>query len=184
MTKISTAARVAHDLGLAACFGGTLFGKVAFNSSVAVVGSKPGRGKVGGAFWNRANVVNAAAFLTAVATWLPGRVGLSGEGLDGRTRGLVLAKDALMGFAGAVGLAAVVVQIALNFRYPGGAVPLETGGVPAPEADALTSVLQRGVGALGTANVALFAALIAVTTVLPREAERPASRGIVSRALR
>lgn len=63
-------------------------------------------------------------------------------------------------------------------------MPLETWGILAPETDAPTSVLQRGVGALGTANVALFAALVAVTTVLSREAERSVGRGIVSRAPR
>ena len=168
MTEFSTAARVVHDLGLAACFGGTLFGKVAFNSSVEVVGSKPERGKVGGTFWNRANVVNAAAFVAASATWFPAR--LSGKGSDRRTRNLVLAKDALMGVAASTGLAALIVQIALNRRVPRNAVPLQTGGVPAPEAGDLTSLLQRTVGALGSANVALFGGLVAVTALLSQEA--------------
>lgn len=41
------AARLAHDLGLAACFGGTLFGKVAFNASLPAIGSKTARGRLG-----------------------------------------------------------------------------------------------------------------------------------------
>ena len=51
------AARVAHDLSLAACFGGTLFGKVVFNSSVAVIDSKTERGRLGAAFWNSSNPI-------------------------------------------------------------------------------------------------------------------------------
>ena len=70
---LEAAARIAHDLGLAASFGGTLFGKVVFNSSLPVVGSKTERGRLGAAFWNSANPINAAAFGLAVATWLPGR---------------------------------------------------------------------------------------------------------------
>ncbi len=82
------AARIANDLGLAACFGGTLFGKVIFNSSLPVIDSKTERGRLGAAFWNRSNPINAAAFGLAVATWLPGR--LSSEGPGHGARGGVL----------------------------------------------------------------------------------------------
>lgn len=155
------AARIAHDLGLAACFGGTLFGKVIFNSSLPVIGSKTERGRLGAAFWNRSNPINAAAFGLAVATWLPGR--LSGEGPGQGARGVVLAKDTLMGAAASAGMAAILAQIVLNRRAPEGAVPLESGGVPAPEADDTSALIQRAVGALGGVNAALFAGLIAAS---------------------
>ncbi len=170
------AARIAHELGLAACFGGTLFGKVVFNSSLPVVGSKTERGRLGAAFWNSANPVNAAAFGVAVAAWLPGRLGPSYKEADGGTRGLLLAKDALMGAAGTAGLAAVLAQISLNRRAPEGAVPLESGGLPAPEAGETTALIQRAVGALGGVNAALFAGLVAVTAALskpPGGSKRP-----------
>ena len=160
------AARVAHDLGLAACFGGTLFGKVIFNSSLPAIDSKTERGLLGAAFWNRSNLVNAA-FSVAVATWLPGRLGLSGGRADQMPRGLALANDVLMGAASA-GPAAVAAQVSLNRRAPDGAVPLESGGVPAPEAGGRTALIQRAVGALGGVNVALFGALVATTAVLSR----------------
>ena len=168
------AARITHDLGLAACFGGTLFGKVIFNSSLPAIGSKTERGRLGAAFWNRSNLVNAAAFGMAAATWLPGRLGLSGERVDQQPRGPALAKDALMGAAASAGLAAVAAQISLNRRAPGGAVPLESGGVPAPEAGDRTALVQRAVGALGGVNVALFGALVATTAVLSRAQDGPA----------
>ena len=167
VTPARAAARVAHDLGLAACFGGTLFGKVVFNSSLPAIGSNTERGRLGAAFWNSANPINAAAFGVAVATWLPGR--LSGEGFGEANRGVVLAKDALMGAAASAGLAAVLAQISLNRRAPKGAVPLESGGVPAPEADETTALIQRAVGALGGVNAALFGALVAVTAVLSKD---------------
>ena len=183
MTRLSTAAKVVHDLGLAACFGGTLFGKVVFNPSIGIIESAPQRGKVGGTAWNRFNVVNATSFIAAAATWLPGRLGLSTGEMDGRTRDLVLAKDALMGVATSTGLAALIVQILLNRQAPRNAVPLKTGGAPAPEAGPRATVLQRAVGALGSANVAVFAALVAVTAMLSKEATESAPRSAVSRLM-
>jgi hypothetical protein len=79
VTKLSTAARVVHDLGLAVCFGGTLFGKVAFNPSVRALASKPERGRVGGTTWNRFNVLNAASFGAAMLSWSYWRVGSAGK---------------------------------------------------------------------------------------------------------
>ena len=178
MDRLSTAARVAHDLGLAACFGGTLFGKAAFNPSVGVVDSKPERGRIGGTTWNRFNALNTASFALAAATWLYGRLGPAGEEMDRRAPRLVRAKDALFGVAGATGMAVLVLQILLYRQAPQGAVPLETGSVPAPEASALASLMQRSVSALGSVHVALFAALVAATAVLssgaPETARRPA----------
>ena len=171
------AARIAHDLGLAACFGGTLFGKVVFNSSLPAIGSKTERGRLGAAFWNRSNPINAAAFGVAVATWLPGRIRLSGGEVDPRSRSLVLAKDALMGAAASAGLAAVVAQISLNRRAPEGAVPLASGGLPASEAEETTALIQRAVGALGGVNVALFGGLVAVTAAVSKPPGRSTRLG-------
>jgi hypothetical protein len=71
-----------------------------------------------------------------------------------------------MGSAAAAGLAAVLAQVSLNRRAPEGAVPLESGGVPAPEAGETTALIQRAVGALGGVNVALFGGLVAVNAAL------------------
>jgi len=154
VTKLSTAARIAHHLGLAACLGGTLFGKVAFNPSVGVVASKPERGKVGGTTWNRFNALNTASFVVAVATWLAERFGSAGWGTDRRAGGLVLAKAVLMGVAGCAGLTVLVLQAVLYRQAPKGAVPLETGGIPAAEASERASRLQRAVSAMGSVQIA------------------------------
>lgn len=181
MDKLATAARIAHDLALAACLGGTLFGKVAFNPGVGVVASKPERGKVGGTTWNRFNALNAASFVVAATTWLPERSGLSGGGTDRRTRDLVLAKDVLMGISGCTGLSVLVLQAVLYRQAPQGAVPLETGSVPAPEASDRASRLQRAVSALGNVHIALFAGIVAVTVLLSDRARQPTRRSVVSR---
>lgn len=67
--------------------------------------------------------------------------------------------------AASTGLSALVTQLALYRQAPEGAVPLETGGVPAPEASARAARLQRIV----SASVALFGSLVAVTTVMSQE---------------
>ena len=168
MDKLSTPTRVAHNLGLAACLGGTLFGKVAFNPSLSLIGSKTERGKVGGTTCNRFNALKAASFVLAAATWLPQRLGLTSERRQHLrvVRNLVLAKDVLMGVAGSVGLSVLVLQIVLYRQAPKGAVPLERGGVPAAEASDRASWLQRAVSVLGSVHIALFASIVALTTML------------------
>jgi hypothetical protein len=186
VTKLSTAARVVHDLGLAVCFGGTLFGKVAFNPSVRALASKPERGRVGGTTWNRFNVLNAASFGAAMLSWSYWRLGSAGEDANRRAHGLSLTKDVLTGVAASTGLVALVAQVMLNRQAPGGAVPLETGGVPAPEASEKAARLQRLVGALWSVNAALFGSLIAATTALCEEgvpSRRVGKRGRVSYSL-
>ena len=181
MTDPSGAARIAHDLGLAANFGGILFGKAAFNPSVGVVSSKTERGSLGGTTWNRFNALNTLAFLLSAATWPSTRSNLLPKGASPRARALLRAKDALMGAAGSLGLLVLVLQVVLYRQAPGGAVPLETGGVPAAEASARASFLQRAVSSLGSVHIALFAGLIALTTVLSAEAGGTAKPGFLYR---
>ncbi|HZA46558.1 MAG TPA: hypothetical protein VE568_14860, partial [Rubrobacter sp.] len=109
-----------------------------------------------------------ASFVLAAATWLPQRFGLTSERTQDLrvVRNLVLAKDVLMGVAGSVGLSVLVLQIVLYRQAPKGAVPLETGGVPAAEASDRASWLQRAVSVLGSVHIALFASIVALTTML------------------
>src|ERR687889_739324 len=53
MTKLTTAAWVAHELGLAASFGGLLFGKLALNTNLEGLDNKSDRGKLLNKTWNR-----------------------------------------------------------------------------------------------------------------------------------
>src|SRR5918994_4708573 len=79
MSKLTTTAWVAHELGLAASFGGVLFGKLALNPNLDVLENKSDRGKLLNKAWNRYNAVNAATVGTAIATWLVGRSSISGR---------------------------------------------------------------------------------------------------------
>lgn len=179
MAKLSTAAWVAHNLGLAACFGGQLFGKRTLNPKLDAPGSKTERAKMLNAAWNRYNVVNAVSLGTAAATWFVGRASISGESIDENARNLVLAKDALFVASILTGLASIISGLRLARQAPEGAMPIQTGTEPAPETPEEAAGLLRTVNVLG--NVSLR--LIAVTTILSQKAGQPARWSAVSRFL-
>jgi hypothetical protein len=178
---LSTAAWVAHNLGLAACFGGLLFGKVALNPSLSAIESEAERGKVLNTTWNRYNAINVASFATAAATWFPGRLGLSGKEIDQQTRNLVLAKDILFGVGALSGLAGVIQGRALTDQAPYGAVPIESGTTPASETPEKAASLLRSVNLLGNLNILVSGAILGITTVLSMKATKSARFSAVSR---
>jgi len=183
MTRLSTVVWVAHNLGLAACFGGLLFGKAALNPSLSAIDSEGDRGKILNTAWNRYNAVNVAAFATAAATWFPGRLGLSGKEIDQQTRNLVLAKDVLFGVGALTGLASVIQGRALTGQAPGGAVPIESGTRPAAATPEKAASLLRSVNQLGNLNIVVTGAILAITTVLSMKATRSARFSALSRLL-
>ena len=97
-----------HDLGLSAGFGGSLFGKIALNPAVKIIGSREERGQVVNAAWNGFNIVNAASVGLAAITWLVGRSRLMGREIDRTTRGLVITKNVLLGTTVALGAANIL----------------------------------------------------------------------------
>jgi hypothetical protein len=183
MAKLTTAAWAAHNLGLAVCFGGQLFGKLALNPKLDVIGSKAERGKMLNAAWNRYNVVNVLGLGTAAATWFVGRAGISGESIDDEARGLVLAKDALFVAAALTGLASIFSGARLSRQAPDGAVPIETGTEPAPETPEEAAGLLRTVNVLGNVSLVLIGAIAVVTTILSQKAGQSTRWSVVSRFL-
>ena len=183
MRTLSTAAWVAHNLGLAACFGGLLFGKVALNPSLNAIDSQADRGKVLNTAWNRYNVVNMVSFATAAITWFPGRLGLSRKEIDQPTRNLVLAKDVLFAVGALTGLASVVQGRALTGQAPEGAVPIESGTTPADTTPEKAASLLRSVNQLGNLNILVTGAILSITTVLSMKATESVRFSAVSRFL-
>ena len=183
MTRLSGAAWAAHNLGLAACFGGQLFGKLALNANLDVLDDEEDRGKLLNTAWNRYNLVNAASFATAAATWFPGRLGLSGGEIDQQTRNLVLAKDVLFGVGGLVGLASMIQGRALADQAPNGAVPIASGTTPAARTPEKAATLLRSVNLLGNANIAVTGGIIAVTSLLAMKSSESTTFGGISKLL-
>jgi hypothetical protein len=183
MRTLSTAAWVGHNLGLAASFGGLLFGKAALNPNLDVLDSQADRGKILNTVWNRYNAINVLSFATAAITWFPGRLGLSGKEIDQQTRNLVLAKDVLFAVGALTGLASVVQGRALTGQAADGAVPIESGTTPAATTPEKAAGLLRSVNQLGNLNIGVTGAILAITTVLSMKATESARFSAVSRFL-
>ena len=183
MGKLSTAGWVVHELGLSACLGGLLFGKLALNPNLEVLNDRSERGKLLNTTWNRYNAVNATALGTAAATWFVGRAGISGDVIDDEARGYVLAKDVLFVASALSGLASIIAGRRLTAQAPEGAVPIESGTEPAAETPEEAAGLLRTVNQLGNLNIALIVAIIAVTTILSQKAGQSTKWSLASRFL-
>ncbi len=183
MTKLTTAAWAAHNLGIGASFGGLLFGKLALNPNLDAISSREERGKMLNTAWNRYNAVNAVSLGTAAATWFVGRAGISGESIDEDARNLVLAKDLLFVASILGGLAAMVSGMRLTRQASDGAVPIETGTQPASETPEEAASLLRTVNILGNVNLGLIGAIGVVTTILSMKAAESTRWSAVSRFL-
>jgi len=183
-SKLTTAAWVAHELGLAASFGGLLFGKLALNPNLEVLENKSDRGKLLNKSWNRYNAVNAASVSTAIATWLTGRAAISGNAaLDEEANNLVRTKDALLATAAVTGLISMISGLQLTRQAPDGATPIDSGVSPAPEMSEEAARLLRRVNVLGNVNIAVLGGLIAVSTILSMKANESVRWSLVSRLL-
>ncbi|MEJ7716612.1 MAG: hypothetical protein WKF31_01110 [Thermoleophilaceae bacterium] len=66
--------RVAHDIGLAAWVGGSMFGKFALNPAVSQVSSRAERGKVVNTAWSGYSPVNTTALGAVTVGWFAARV--------------------------------------------------------------------------------------------------------------
>ncbi len=184
MAKLATAAWIAHDLGLAASFGGLLFGRTAMNPSLKYIESSTAdRGRVLNKTWNRYNTVNVLSFGLATASWFAGRAALSGRSIDQDAQNLSRIKD-LLYISGAVsGLASVISGLRLANQAPDGAVPIEDGSTPSAETPEEAQKLIRTVNALGSVNLAITGSLIGLTTALAMKANQSTGWAITSRLL-
>ena len=184
MTKLSTAAWVAHELGLATSLGGLLFGKLALNPNLEVLENKSERGELLNKTWNHYNAVNALSVGTAIATWLTGRAAISGNlSLGEEANNLVRTKDALLATAAATGLISMISGLQLTRQAPDGATPIDSGVSPAPEMSEEAARLLRRVNVLGNVNIAILGGVIAVSTILSMKANESVRWSLVSRLL-
>ncbi len=170
-STVQDVARAAHDVGVAAWVGGAMFGKFAHNPSLRLIASHEERGKVANAAWNGYNLVNALSLGTVAATQLAARLTeVSPSRTSGSEGAFATAMDVLTGAAVVTGVANFALGAALARQAPEGAVPVETGTVPAPETPPRAARIQRAIGVLGTANIGIGIALTAVQAVSDRQA--------------
>ena len=183
MATLSTTAWVLHELGLAAGFGGNLFGQIALNPAVRTIQSKRERGKVTHVAWDRYKAVNGVSLLVMAGTWLAGRTLLSGREIGKTSRALTITKDVLVAGALASGVGALVLGRMLDKETAISNEPLQFGSKPAAETRKRVADLQNLTNALGRLNVFMDAAVLAVTTMLAMKSGRSAKWSVVSRLL-
>jgi hypothetical protein len=184
LTKtLSTAAWVAHDLGLAAGVGGSVFGRLAMHPAVKKISSEEERGMIVADAWQKFNTVQLPALGVMAATWFIGRTALSGREVDRGSRWLVILKDAFVVGTLGTGIGAAITGRRLAAQRPGGGVPMGPEGEVAPSAPAKAKRLQRAVDSLGIANLVCGAGVVALTAVLAMRAGRSGTWSLVSRFL-
>ncbi len=180
---LSSTGLVLHNLGLAAGFGGSLFGKIALNPAVKVISSKEERGQVTNLAWNGYNIVNAVSVGASALTWLVGRWKLSGREIDSTTRALVITKDVLLGATVALGAANIVSGIYLANQAPEGRVPAETGNTPTAETPPAAAKTMKAIDIMGMINIVAMAGVIGITALLNMKAGSSSKWSLVTRFL-
>ncbi len=181
--SVSSAGRAAHDLALAALIGGNLFGRVAMHPALKDVGDKSQRGRVLNRAWRRYGTINSLALATVVAGWVPARMNETRpRWLSPRERQLARAKDVAMGAVVLTGFASAAGGVGFAQQAPGGAVPMDSGSNPAPEASKRAARLKRAVNALGALNLAAEVTLLGTNAALAQTGfRRPPLRRLLRR---
>lgn len=181
---VANVTRAAHDVGLAAWLGGTMFGKFAHNPSLEKISSHAERGRVSNAAWNGYNPINAAGLGAAALGWGAARLTEANPvRLSGPEQALSRAKDALMAAAVVSGIANGVQGARLARQAPDGAVPVQTGTKPAADTPPRAARIQRSIAVLGNLNLASGVALVAVNAVLAQtNHSHPAKRRALTRS--
>jgi hypothetical protein len=178
MTESSNTAKIAHNLGLAAWFGGALFGQVALNPTVERISDKNERGRVLNEAWGRFNAVN---FVSMTATLLAWRLGGLKPDAELRAPALTRLKNLMLGGAAVSGIASGILGARIAKQSSEGDTPVESGTQPAPETPQEAASSQRLISLTGTSNLALLVGVIAVSAVIENSAPKP--RGLLSRLL-
>jgi hypothetical protein len=179
MAQASTPVRSLHKMGLGISLGGTLFGLIALNPSVARISDKRERGRVLNEAWMRFQTIGTLAMGVTVAMWRLGGLKRAESDLDPTLAGL---KNILLGGALVTSVASAIVGMRIARQAPEGATPVESGTEPAPETPEEAARSQRLSAFLGVATVAQVAGVLGLSSALEiRAVER--SKGTLSRIL-
>jgi len=180
MRQASTPVRSLHKMGLGINLGGTLFGIVALNPSVARVGDRSERGLVLNEAWTRFQTIGTLAMGVTVATWRLGGLKEAESDIDPALAGI---KNVLLGGALITSVASAIAGRGIAREAPEGATPVESGAEPAPETPDEAARSQRLSAFLGAATVALVAGVLGLSSALEVRAVEKVkkSRGALSR---
>jgi len=175
MANLSSAAWIAHDVGLATAIGGTLFGRQALHPSLREgIHDQQDRDRIADMAWRRFSWVNLAAHGAMAATWFAGRAMLGGRRVSRLSRPLTLTKDALIVASLATGIASVVIGRALGRRVREQATLEDREKI---------ETLRRAVGVTGMANLAANIGILGVTAALAMKAAKSPTFPLFSRRM-
>jgi hypothetical protein len=177
MRQASTPVRSLHKMGLGINLGGTIFGLVALNPSVARVSDRSERGRVLNEAWMRFQAVATLAMGVTVATWRLGGLKEAESDIDATLAGI---KNVLLGGALITSVASALAGRRIARQAPEGATPVESGTEPAPETPEEAARSQRLSAFLGAATVALVAGVLGLSSALEIRAVDK-SQGALSR---
>lgn len=183
MAKLSTYAWILHDLAMSAGFGGTLFGKAALDPAVEAISSPEDRGKVLDDAWRRFHKVDLVALGVMAATWWSGRKAFSGKRLGRPIRGLVLAKDVLIGAAVVSGIATMIAGRVLRRERESTAMRAQSGYEPTTEMPERAKGALRFMKVVGPLNAAIVAGTIGVNAALAQESGKSGRWAAISHLL-
>ena len=177
MRQASTPVRSLHKMGLTINLGGTLFGLIALNPSVARISDRRERGRVLNETWTRFQAVGTLAMGLTVATWRLGGLKEAEGDIDPALAGL---KNVLLGGALVTSVASAIAGRMIARQAPEGETPVESGAEPAPDTPEEAARSQRLSAFLGAATVALVAGVLGLSSALEVRAVEQ-SRGALSR---
>jgi hypothetical protein len=187
MAKLSSTAWLAHDLGLAASIGGTLFGRAALQPALHKIPRPEQRDLVSADAWQRFSWINLLAHAAFAAPWLIGRSMLSGREVSRRARRLTRAKDALVAASLATGVTSILLGRVLARRgiHGRGAQAVTEGPRFALGEHEVkrTRRIRRTVGLLGLLNLAATMGIGALTSLLAMEGSKSTRFAARSRCL-
>jgi len=167
MRQASTPVRSLHKIGLGINLGGTIFGLVALNPSVARIADRSERGLVLNEAWARFQTLGVLAMGVTVAMWRLGGLKQAESDVDAALAGT---KNVLLGGALITSVASALAgrRIARQApdQAPEGATPVESGAEPAPETPEEAARSQRLSALLGAATVALVAGVLGLSSAL------------------
>ena len=121
MRQASTPVRSLHKMGLGINLGGTLFGLVALNPSVARVSDRSERGRVLNEAWMRFQAVATLAMGVTVAMWRLGGLKEAESDIDATLAGI---KNVLLGGALLTSVASAIAGRRIARQAPEGDTPV------------------------------------------------------------
>lgn len=186
MGTLSSAAWAAHDVGLAAAIGGTLFGRAALEPALEDIKSPVERDRVSADAWQRFSWWNLGAHGVFAATWLVGRGMLSGREVNRRARKLTKVKDGLMIASLATGVSSILFGRWMGRRSERGLGPEEVRSEDAERTEQeakRTHAIERAVGVLGMLNLLTNVGIASITSILAMEANKSVRFSVRSRRI-